>query len=385
MQLLCFFGAFVLLFDVSIGRLNDSRVGFDNVEFAIIAGTQKSGTTVLAALLASHSDITFAKNKEAHYFDRTKYYERGFDFYLNKFPSEVNSNKKILADATPSYIASRKACQRISHDIPNTKLIVLLREPVARAYSEFQMKKRRVASLNHFIDILLKHQRILHNCIVNYPSEYDKIQSCVPIELSNNVKWTKLMTALKRSYKVHDSWRKVVRGCFTKPTVSSFYSPQYLHGISGEQQPFSPDYASSSGNSALSHGQVAHPTNLSSLPAWQQQRLLYDLLGPQFEARSCWEHYPEGWEHMLSMKEAFVHEVDQFQACAMPIIANATDTIELGSKERFTVAEAEVLLEQLDRAVDVCLKVRGGISSQYFYRSMYAVQLYHCFKVLLLL
>lgn len=35
----------------------------------------------------------------------------------------------------------------------------------------------------------------------------------------------------------------------------------------------------------------------------------------------------------------------------------------------------------MDRAVDRCLQVRGGISSQYFYRSMYAVQLHHCFKV----
>lgn len=38
-------------------------------------------------------------------------------------------------------------------------------------------------------------------------------------------------------------------------------------------------------------------------------------------------------------------------------------------------------LERLDQAVDQCIKVQGGISSQYFYRSMYAVQLYHCFKV----
>lgn len=37
-------------------------------------------------------------------------------------------------------------------------------------------------------------------------------------------------------------------------------------------------------------------------------------------------------------------------------------------------------LDELDIAVDKCLKVRKGITSQYFYRSLYAVQLYHCFK-----
>lgn len=39
------------------------------------------------------------------------------------------------------------------------------------------------------------------------------------------------------------------------------------------------------------------------------------------------------------------------------------------------------VLAELDASVERCLQVRGGISTQYFYRSMYAVQLYHCFKV----
>jgi hypothetical protein len=45
-------------------------------------------------------------------------------------------------EATPFYIASRHACRRISETVPEVKIIVLLREPVARAYSEYQMKKR---------------------------------------------------------------------------------------------------------------------------------------------------------------------------------------------------------------------------------------------------
>jgi hypothetical protein len=41
----------------------------------------------------------------------------------------------------------------------------------------------------------------------------------------------------------------------------------------------------------------------------------------------------------------------------------------------------EATLDILNQAVDGCIDVAGGISSQYFYRSMYAVQLHHCFKV----
>lgn len=44
-------------------------------------------------------------------------------------------------------------------------------------------------------------------------------------------------------------------------------------------------------------------------------------------------------------------------------------------------AQAAAVLEVVDGAVDACIDVQGGISSQYFYRSMYAVQLHHCFKV----
>lgn len=45
-------------------------------------------------------------------------------------------------EATPFYLASRDACLRMSKTIPNVKLIILLRNPVDRAYSEYQMKQR---------------------------------------------------------------------------------------------------------------------------------------------------------------------------------------------------------------------------------------------------
>lgn len=42
----------------------------------------------------------------------------------------------LYGESTPFYIASRSACERISRDVPNVKMIILLREPVSRAYSE---------------------------------------------------------------------------------------------------------------------------------------------------------------------------------------------------------------------------------------------------------
>ena len=48
----------------------------------IIAGTQKSGTTVLAALLNEHNAISFPAKKELHFFDRDAYYKKGMHAYL---------------------------------------------------------------------------------------------------------------------------------------------------------------------------------------------------------------------------------------------------------------------------------------------------------------
>lgn len=79
----------------------------------------------------------------------SKYLEK-FDYWKKDEPDSKVKNDKIegvihmpmFAEATPFYIASRDACKRMSVTIPDVKLIVMLREPVARAYSEYQMKKR---------------------------------------------------------------------------------------------------------------------------------------------------------------------------------------------------------------------------------------------------
>jgi hypothetical protein len=101
--------------------------------------------------------IRFSLKKELHFFDRNDSFQRGVASYLEKFPffdpqsltddtsalfKSSQLQMPIFTEATPFYLASREACQRISVTIPNVKLIILLRDPVDRAYSEYQMKKR---------------------------------------------------------------------------------------------------------------------------------------------------------------------------------------------------------------------------------------------------
>ncbi len=71
---------------------------------------------------------------------------------------------KLSVDATPSYISSRFSCQRISSSLPYVKLVILFREPVSRAYSEYQMKSRRVKNQQEFFELILENHKQFRLC-----------------------------------------------------------------------------------------------------------------------------------------------------------------------------------------------------------------------------
>lgn len=117
---------------------NSSKVSF------LIAGVQKGGTTALHAYLKTHPEIFLPERKELHFFDD----ERNVDWekpdytaYHHHF-SSGNLNQ-IWGEATPIYTFWPPALQRIHDYNPNIKLIILLRDPVERAYSHWRMEWSR--------------------------------------------------------------------------------------------------------------------------------------------------------------------------------------------------------------------------------------------------
>lgn len=99
----------------------------------IIIGAQKCGTTSLYNYLIRHPNIKPAIKKELHFFD--KYFDKGIDWYRSLFP--VNQKNFITGEASPNYIFHLHTPQKISTLVPSVKLIVLLRNPVDRAYSHY--------------------------------------------------------------------------------------------------------------------------------------------------------------------------------------------------------------------------------------------------------
>ncbi|QNL20599.1 sulfotransferase [Hyphobacterium sp. CCMP332] len=107
---------------------------------AFIIGAQKSGTTELFETLKDHPQIITSFNKEVHFFSSEhKYLNQGVSWYYKQFPKISFWSSKILLEATPSYLFFPKALERLKKYNPNAKIIVLLRNPVKRAYSAWNM------------------------------------------------------------------------------------------------------------------------------------------------------------------------------------------------------------------------------------------------------
>ena len=104
----------------------------------MIIGAQKSGTTTLFDLLSQHPDIRNPANKEMHYFDNRDIFS--LREYRSMYPI---SRDKLTGEATPIYLYYPGVPERIKSVFPACKFIAILRNPVYRAYSHYQMRVRR--------------------------------------------------------------------------------------------------------------------------------------------------------------------------------------------------------------------------------------------------
>ena len=114
----------------------------------LILGAQKAGTTSLHRYLTEHPAVLRASPKEVRYFSTN--YARGEGWYRAQFPlrsrrvaSRVRAGAwPAVGEASPQYLFHPLAPQRVHAFDPALKLIAILRDPVDRAYSQYQMQLR---------------------------------------------------------------------------------------------------------------------------------------------------------------------------------------------------------------------------------------------------
>lgn len=108
----------------------------------IVAGTQKGGTTALDVYLRGHPEIALPSDKELHFFDHAMDAMGGAENYA-AYHREFSLGRwrKLWGEATPNYMYWPAAPARIHRYNPQMKLIMVLRNPVARAYSHWNMMR----------------------------------------------------------------------------------------------------------------------------------------------------------------------------------------------------------------------------------------------------
>jgi hypothetical protein len=144
----------------------------------ILIGAQRSGTTSLFNYLCQHPEIHPAFPKEVHYF--SNHYQKGVNWYRSHFPLMINKKinvsfhkrKFISGEATPYYLSHPLAAERVNELIPNVQLIVLLRNPVDRAYSHYHHQVKMGTELLTFTEAINAENERIHG-------EADKIKQDV--------------------------------------------------------------------------------------------------------------------------------------------------------------------------------------------------------------
>lgn len=110
----------------------------------VIIGAQKCGTSSLYYYLSQHPQLEMSAEKEIHYYNYYIDHGRGLNWYKSFFPLKMRDAGRMTGEASPNYLYLESAAEKLKKDVPDVKLIVLLRNPIDRAYSEYNMHVRQL-------------------------------------------------------------------------------------------------------------------------------------------------------------------------------------------------------------------------------------------------
>jgi hypothetical protein len=137
----------------------------------LIAGAQKSGTTTLRHLLAKNWEVvTMSRGGELHFFDneRIDWDNPDYDAYHTHFftaNTPTNPGRK-RGESTPIYLYWRPSISRIHAYNPDIQLIILLRNPMLRAFSQWSMERNRNRETLTFAEAIRSEEE---RCALRHP------------------------------------------------------------------------------------------------------------------------------------------------------------------------------------------------------------------------
>lgn len=141
-------------------------------------GAPKSGTTSLFHYMLGHPQIFMPTEKELPFFNGVVNPELWETYYRKHFSG---SEGMVKGKITPQYMNLPETPKNIHEYLPDVKLIVILRNPIDRAYSYFAMKKRNDTEQRTFEEVVHQQMSLKDSAIESVydsylkKSEYGKI------------------------------------------------------------------------------------------------------------------------------------------------------------------------------------------------------------------
>ncbi len=136
--------------------LRRATVGLRALPDFLYIGGARCGSTSMWEYLAVHPQVLPARHKQLLYYDVQ--HHRGLDWYRSNFPFRAQLGRgrrpKITGEATTSYLFNPVAPERVVVDIPDVKLIVQLREPVARVFSHYRLNVKLGEEHRSFAEVV---------------------------------------------------------------------------------------------------------------------------------------------------------------------------------------------------------------------------------------
>ena len=131
----------------------------DQVNF-IVAGVQKAGTTAIHDFLAQHPHIALLRDQALHFFDKEEHFSAEPDYRILLGNFDPGWRWRVAGEVTADYLYYPRARERIARYNPKMKLIISLRNPVGRAFSQWNMRREKGQEPLEFIDALERDQEI---------------------------------------------------------------------------------------------------------------------------------------------------------------------------------------------------------------------------------
>jgi Sulfotransferase domain len=135
------------------------RRPIDRVDF-VVAGVQKAGTTALHDFLAQHPEIALLRDQALHFFDKEEQFIGEPDYRILHGNFDPSRRWRVAGEVTADYLYYPGALERIARYNPQMKLVVSLRNPTERAFSQWSMRREKGQEALEFLDAMKRDEAI---------------------------------------------------------------------------------------------------------------------------------------------------------------------------------------------------------------------------------